>query len=90
MLAKFEKIQPIKVDMTKGNLTDIRGALGISDAQPQLIFFDRQGRLRRGADLLWAGKGADDEHKAAGEAVHKRLDLILGETAGDGSENAAQ
>ena len=80
LLRKFERIKPIKVDLTDGELPALRGALDIPpDMRPVLVFIDAQGRIRRKADVLaqWLGKGASNEFEAAAKGVHKRLDLIL-------------
>nr|MDJ0523620.1 cytochrome c biogenesis protein CcdA [Planctomycetota bacterium] len=67
---RFEQVMRIKVDLTDDDQRwDVRHAVGQeAPLQPFLVFIDRQGRIRRKADV---DKFLDPEE------IVKRLDLIL-------------
>ncbi len=75
---KFGKeVVALKLDLTEDHPDEqpIRRALGLpSEGQPRMVFFDREGRIRRGADVVrYYNKGDEDP----AEELRKRVQLVL-------------
>ena len=75
----------LKLDLTEdhGDEQAIRRALGLpSEGQPRMVFFDRQGRIRRGADVTrYYNQGDEDP----AEELRKRVNLVSSTRADAGS-----
>lgn len=68
----FDDMVRLKIDVEKDPRDDLRQAVGLPGGQPKMVFFDKRGRIRRGADIQqWHGEESDDELK-------KRVDFLNG------------
>ncbi|MDA1195881.1 MAG: sulfite exporter TauE/SafE family protein [Planctomycetota bacterium] len=74
--AQFERVAKLKVDLTDdAERWDLRHAVGLTlPAQPYMVFIDREGRIRKGADVTqWNGDG-----EAGIAQLRARLAVVLG------------
>lgn len=77
----FTRVKKIKVDLTDdAERWDIRHAVGLeAAAQPYMVFIDRKGRIRKGADVTqWYGDG-----EPGIEQLKARLAIVLGDAMPD-------
>ena len=79
----FENMVRLKIDVEKDTRDDLRQAVGLPGGQPKMVFFDEQGRIRRGADVQrWYGEESPDELK-------KRVDFLFRRTGAESARSAA-
>jgi len=73
LLDRLDRVVRLKIDVTDEPFTELRAGLGVKpDSAPVIVFIDRQGRIRRDADIdEWLGDGAE-------AGLRKSLDLVLG------------
>jgi thiol:disulfide interchange protein DsbD len=68
LTAGFKRLHRLKVDLTSGQepFHGVRDAMDVPrNAQPFMVFFDSQGRIRRNADIVkWYGDESDEWLKA--------------------------